>query len=74
MVIAWRLYNVQYVIFSYSFSAKSLEPTDAGTCTISDFKIEVLELLPDSKYHAASRAETYIMWNISVGNLLAILR
>lgn len=40
----------KHVLFSDSFSARSLEPTDAGTCTISDYKIEVLELLPDGKF------------------------
>ena len=45
----------KYDLFSDSFSAKSLEPTDSGTCTISDYKIEVLELFPDGKFHAAKR-------------------
>ena len=37
------------ILFSDSFSPKSLEPTDTGSCTISEYKVEVLELVPDCK-------------------------
>ena len=37
------------MLFSDSFSPKSLEPTDTGSCTISEYKVEVLELVPDCK-------------------------
>jgi len=41
------------ILFSDSFSPKSLEPTDTGSCTISEYKVEVLELVPDCKFVCA---------------------
>ena len=36
-------------LFPDSYSPKSLEPTDAGACTVADYKVEVLELVPGGK-------------------------